>query len=82
MLSLTFTLIAMIVLIITILSSFWMYGDTNTRYGLWFECKIIESVNNSITTSNNNNNNNLKCKLMNKGKQKFKMQNLHLSYLK
>jgi hypothetical protein len=64
----------MLILIVTIPSSFWMYGDTNTRYGLWNECKLIDKQKNLISNLINNNNNNnddnqyLKCRLMNKGK--------------
>ena len=63
----------MLILIVTIPSSFWMYGDTNTRYGLWTECKLFDKPKNLINTNLNNDNiyndnQYLKCRLMNKGK--------------
>jgi hypothetical protein len=44
-------------------TSFWMYVNENTRYGLWYECTVIEKDNlnsgNRLTV--------LECSLNNKG---------------
>jgi hypothetical protein len=44
-------------------TSFWMYANENTRYGLWYECTVIEKDN----LNNGNRLTVLECSLNNKG---------------
>lgn len=76
----------MILLVITIPSSFWFHADSSTRYGLWHECVTVILDNNDLKNVQHENkqleigenfnqkslvDSKLVCNIYNKGKNKM-----------